>query len=101
LEQLVAGSFFNTAGEPTGVGAPYTLAPFGSTHVFGTTPAIAGFIADTSAAAPATAGLVNATGGIILVPTSATASATVTPDSLLFVDSAGSAGNAKLRTLVR
>jgi hypothetical protein len=56
---------------------------------------------DTSAGQTAAAGLVNATGGIILVPATAAAAATVTPDSLLYVDSAGSAGNAKLRTLVR
>jgi hypothetical protein len=55
---------------------------------------------DTSSAQAASVGLVNATGGIILVPASAGAAATITPDSLLFVDSAGTA-SAKLRTLVR
>jgi hypothetical protein len=98
LTQFATGSFFNTAGA-TGLAAPYTVAPFnGATAVSVVPVPIAGF-PDTNT--PTGVGKVNATGGIILVPASATASAVVTPDSLLFVDSAGSATAAKLRTLVR
>jgi hypothetical protein len=43
--------------------------------------------------------LIKATGGIVVVPATATASAVVTPDSILFVDTAGTGG--KLRTIVR
>lgn len=99
LTQFVAKSFFDTVGPTTGLAAPYTLAPFNGLKAVGAVPApIAGF-PDTSS--PSGVGKVNATGGIILVPAGGAASAVVTPDSLLFVDSAGSAGNAKLRTLVR
>jgi hypothetical protein len=56
-------------------------------------------MADTSAGGATGAGLVNATGGIALIPTTAAVGPTVTPDSLLFVDNAGATG--KLRTLVR
>ena len=98
LTQFVAHSFFDTVGPTTGLAAPYTLAPFNGTTAVAAQPApIAGF-ADTST--PSGVGKINATGGIILVPAGGAASAVVTPDSLLFVDSAGTV-NAKLRTLVR
>jgi hypothetical protein len=98
LTQFVAKSFFDTVGPTTGLAAPYTLAPFNGTKAVSAVPApIAGF-ADTSS--PSGVGAINATGGIILVPAGTAAAATVTPDSLLFVDSAGTA-SAKLRTLVR
>ena len=87
-------------GFPTAKVAISHLAPFNGTKAVAAVPApLVGF-PDTSAGQAASAGLVNATGGIIVVPTSAVAAATVTPDSLLFVDSAGVA-SAKLRTLVR
>ena len=98
--QFQAGSFFDTVGPTTGLVAPYTLAPFNGVKAVAAVPApLVGF-PDTSSAQAASVGLVNATGGIILVPASAGAAATITPDSLLFVDSAGTA-SAKLRTLVR
>lgn len=98
--QFQAGSFFDTVGPTTGLAAPYNLAPFNGTKAVAAVPApLVGF-PDTSSAQAASVGLVNATGGIILVPTTAGVGATVTPDSLLFVDSAGTA-SAKLRTLVR
>jgi hypothetical protein len=100
LEQLVAGSFFNTAGATTGLAAPYTLAPFNGTQAFTVAPNIPGLVADTSAAATATAGTFDANGGLIVVPTTAGAAATVTPDSILFVDGAGGV-TSKLRTVVR
>jgi hypothetical protein len=56
-------------------------------------------LADTSAGAATGPGVIKATGGIVLVPTTAVAAATVTPDSILFVDTAGAGG--KLRTIVR
>lgn len=98
LTQFLAHSFFDTVGPVTGLAAPYTLAPFNGTTAVATVPApIAG---DPDTSTPSAAGKINATGGIILVPAGGAASAVVTPDSLLFVDSAGTA-NAKLRTLVR
>jgi hypothetical protein len=60
----------------TALAAPYTVAPFGGTKVF---------------AAPA-GGVLKATGGIVLVPANAAASAVITPDSILFVDTAGAGG---------
>jgi hypothetical protein len=101
LLQFQSKSFFDTVGPTTtGLAAPYTLAPFGGSKVFATAPtAGVGLIADTSAGAATAAGVIKATGGIIVVPNTATASAVVTPDSILFVDSAGVGG--KIRTIAR
>jgi len=101
LLQFQSKSFFDTVGPTTtGLAAPYTLAPFGGSKVFAAPPAAGvGLIADTSAGGATGAGVIKATGGIIVVPNTAAASAVVTPDSILFVDSAGVGG--KLRTIAR
>ncbi len=100
LLQFQAKSFFDTANATTGLVAPYTLAPFSGGKAFLTAPAAGvGLIADTSAGGTTGAGVIKATGGIIVVPNTAAASAVVTPDSILFVDSAGTGG--KIRTIAR
>jgi hypothetical protein len=101
LLQFQSKSFFDTVGPTTtGLAAPYTLAPFGGSKVFATAPAAGvGLIADTSAGGTTGTGVIKATGGIIEVPNTAAASAVVTPDSILFVDSAGVGG--KIRTIAR
>ncbi len=101
--QFQAKSFFDTVGPTTGLGAPYTLAPFNggvNAKVFAVAPAGVGMIADTSAGATTGAGLITANGGLVVVAPGAAAGAVVTPDSILFVDGAGAAG-AKLRTIAR
>jgi hypothetical protein len=104
--QFQSGSYFDSAHAFAGfapyaaLAAPYTVAPFPGGKAFAAPVAAGvGLTADTSAGGTTGAGKVNATGGIVMVPTTATAGADVTPDSLLFVDSAGAGG--KLRTLVR
>jgi hypothetical protein len=104
--QFQSGSFFDAAHPFAGfapyavLAPPYTLAPFGGTKAFTVAPAAGvGLVADTSAGGATGAGKVNATGGIIYVPAGTPVAPTVTPDSLLFVDTAGATG--KLRTLVR
>jgi hypothetical protein len=104
--QFQSGSFFDQAHAFAGVApyaalaAPYTVLPFPGGKAFAAAPAAGvGLIADTSAGATTGAGKINATGGLVVVPATTAVGATVTPDSILFVDTAGSAG--KLRTIVR
>jgi hypothetical protein len=104
--QFQSGSFFDQLHAFAGfapyaaLAAPYTIAPFPGGKAFAAAPAAGvGLIADTSAGGVTGAGLIKATGGIIVVPAATAASAVVTPDSILFVDSAGVGG--KLRTIVR
>jgi hypothetical protein len=103
--QVQPKSFFDSTSAFAGVApyaalaAPYTVLPFPGGKAFAAAPALAGFVADTSAGATTGAGLIKATGGIIVVPAATAASAVVTPDSILFVDSAGVGG--KLRTNAR
>ena len=109
--QVQTGSFFDSANPfaaatgaaYTALAAPFTVAPFvgGATpKAFAAPVAVGvGLLADTSAGAATGPGVIKATGGIVLVPTTAVAAATVTPDSILFVDTAGAGG--KLRTIVR
>lgn len=81
----------------TALAAPYTILPFGGTKVFAAAVnAGVGLANDTNGAAITGAGVVKATGGLVVVPAGGAAAANVTPDSILFVDAAG-----KLRTLVR
>jgi hypothetical protein len=97
--QFQTGSFFAASATPAtaGYAAPYTVAPFTTAGpVFTTPPVGIGLAADTSAGATTGAGKVNATAGILVFPASATASAVVTPGSILFTD-----GGTKLRTLVQ
>jgi hypothetical protein len=77
--------------------APYTVAQFPGSKVFAAAPAAGvGLSNNTNAAAITGAGKVQATGGLVVFPAGTAAAATVTPDSILFVD-----GGTKLRTLVR
>jgi hypothetical protein len=92
--QFQTGSFFAAA--PASITAPYNLAPFAAGKVFAVPGGIPGLTPNTSAAATTGKGSVNATAGIIFIPSTATASASVTPNSFLFADSSG-----KLRTLVQ
>jgi hypothetical protein len=98
--QFQTGSFFSQTAATTPWSAPYNVAPFANptnSQVFAAAPvAGVGLKADTSAGATTGAGLIKATGGIVVVPASATASAVVTPDSIEFIDATG-----KLRTIVR
>lgn len=102
--QFQSGSFFDTAhnyaaatgASYTALAAPYTVLPFTGGKAFAGTPTpLAGF-ADTSAGGSTGAGLIKATGGIVVVPAATANSAVVTSDSILFVDAAG-----KLRTIAR
>ena len=102
--QTQSGSFFDavhafapaTGATYTALAAPYTVLPFPGGKAFAATAApLAGF-SNTSAGGTTGAGLIKATGGIVVVPATTANSAVVTSDSILFVDAAG-----KLRTIAR
>jgi hypothetical protein len=99
-----AASFFATTATPStsGYSTPYTVAPFAAAGpVFTVVAAGIGLANDTSSGAPAAnvgLGTVNATAGILIVPsTIAAPTATLTPGSILFTDTS----NKLLRTIVQ
>jgi hypothetical protein len=95
-----AASFFATTATPntSGYATPYTVAPFAAVGpVFSVVAAGIGLANDTSSGGATGNGTVNATGGILVIPSTATTAATVTPGSILFTDIA----NKKLRTIVQ
>lgn len=102
--QFQAKSFFDTANNYVGatgasyatLAAPYTVLPFPGGKAVAATPTILAGFADTSAGGTTGAGLIKATGGLVVVPAATANGAVVTSDSILFVDAAG-----KLRTIVR
>ena len=93
-------SFFATTATPStsGYGTPYTVLPFvAAGPVFNVVAAGIGLAPDTSSAKTTGKGTVNATGGILIVPASTAATATLTPGSILFTDTT----NKQLRTIVQ
>jgi len=100
-----AGAFFDNTTAFTGLAGaaysslswPYTILPFPGGKAFAAVPnAGLGLANDTNGAAVTGAGKVQAKGGLVVTAAGGAAAATVTPDSILFVDN----GTA-LRTLVR